>query len=423
MIIYYKRMASIFCLLGIWSALLLACGPGSQVSQDGGEAETNRDLVPCEEGQHNGGDDYCYPLSECAEGFSLEESGVCSRWVTTQPLLPGRWLHEMISLDNRYAMICGGRSGDSVLDDTALFDQNQDTWVAVSSLPEGRYGHALVNIGQNQIMMAGGYGQDESLLTSTAFFRGDIGDWVEIAHLNTARTQIGIEYTAEHGVFVFGGIIEGGATTNRIEQYHNEEWAELESQLLTPRSSMETVRLGDGRILIVGGLGQFGETKSSAEIFDPVTQVSEFTGSMVDSRSDFSAAALDETRVLVTGGYVLLGDGKSPLRTAEIFDSATGTWTDTGFMRTPRYGHQMVALGSGLLVVIGGFSDDLTPLKSAEIYDPDQGAFREAAPMQDARGYFGAAALTDGRILASHGKASMTDDSLVTTAEVYEPGE
>src|ERR671912_12119 len=91
------------------------------------------------------------------------------------------------------------------------------------------------------------------------------------------------------------------------------------------------------------------------------------TGSMSTARAVHTASPLADGRVLVAGG-----DRGASFATifasAEIFNPATGLWSDTGSMTHVRSGHTATLLNDGRVLVAGG-SDGL-PLASAEIYNP-----------------------------------------------------
>ena len=65
----------------------------------------------------------------------------------------------------------------------------------------------------------------------------------------------------------------------------------------------------------------------------------------------------------MAGGY----KGSASLATAEIYDPATGTWTATGSMATPRYFHTATRLADGRVLVAGGFNGS-NVLASAELF-------------------------------------------------------
>ena len=142
--------------------------------------------------------------------------------------------------------------------------------------------------------------------------------------------------------------------------------------------------------------------------------------------------------MLVTGGYACGAAGDEGLwATAEVYDPATGTFSPTGSMRSPREFHTATLLEDGRVLVAGGLTgpaakvaggvtlasvqtvDTTTALASAEIYDPATGTFSKAGSMGTGRLSHTATRLADGRVLVtgagSEGLAS------TTSAEVYDP--
>jgi len=70
--------------------------------------------------------------------------------------------------------------------------------------------------------------------------------------------------------------------------------------------------------------------------------------------------------VLVAGGMPV-GGGASP--SAEIYDPASGVWSDTGSLNIGRYDHTATLLSSGMVLVAGGYVSGAASA-SAELYDP-----------------------------------------------------
>src|SRR5688572_520043 len=73
------------------------------------------------------------------------------------------------------------------------------------------------------------------------------------------------------------------------------------SQLNVERRSHTATLLENGKVLIVGGDNQNGIV-SQAEIFDPVSQVSNLASSLLTARTDHTATRLPDSRVLLMGG-------------------------------------------------------------------------------------------------------------------------
>jgi hypothetical protein len=135
-----------------------------------------------------------------------------------------------------------------------------------------------------------------------------------------------------------------------------------------------------------------------------------FTGSMNTPRVFHTATLLQNGQVLVAGGFCRGSTqcGTSPvLAGAELYNPSTGTWTVTGSMSTARYNHTATLLANGEVLVVGG--NDLAPggnavaLASAELYDPSTRTWRTTGSMTVARELPGAALLQNGEVLVAAG--------------------
>jgi hypothetical protein len=87
------------------------------------------------------------------------------------------------------------------------------------------------------------------------------------------------------------------------------------------RRSHTATLLENDKVLIVGGDNQNGMV-SQAEIFDPVSQTSALTASLITSRTDHTATRLSEGRVLVIGGR----DQASSLQSTELYNPLTASF-------------------------------------------------------------------------------------------------
>ena len=93
----------------------------------------------------------------------------------------------------------------------------------------------------------------------------------------------------------------------------------------------------------------------SAEIYDSAQGTWSLTGSMSISPHHHTATALSDGRVLVSGGF---GQRQCYLASAEIYDPALGTWSLTGSMSTARYSHTATVLPDGRVLVSGGHNGE-----------------------------------------------------------------
>lgn len=180
-----------------------------------------------------------------------------------------------------------------------------------------------------------------------------------------------------------------------------------------------SVRLTSGRVLVAGGCTS-AACSARAHVFDPATETFGEIAPMRRARGRATASLLPDGRVLVVGGCTtILCAGV--LADAEIFDTATGVWSEVEPMGVPRAGHFAVTLVDGRVLVGGGCAEQscLAVHATAAIFDPGSLRWSGAAPM--ARPRFGALAarLIDGTVMVSQGCAGGTDCDL--TNELYDP--
>jgi N-acetylneuraminic acid mutarotase len=93
---------------------------------------------------------------------------------------------------------------------------------------------------------------------------------------------------------------------------------------------------------------------SSAEVYDPSTGQWSATGAMSEGRINARAALLPGRKLLVVGATDSVIDGGVILASAELYDSATGSWTATISMQLARGGYAAMLLRDGTVLVAGG---------------------------------------------------------------------
>jgi hypothetical protein len=139
---------------------------------------------------------------------------------------------------------------------------------------------------------------------------------------------------------------------------------------------------------------------------------------MRDARDVHTATLLGSGDVLVTGGFS--GEGMPPLASAEVFDADTGTWQPAGALSLQRGGHAAAVLGSGRVVVAGGWVRSRTYTATTEVFDPATGTFTAGPDLPVAADGLEAVALDDGRVLVAGGQSApgvASDQAVVIAAD------
>jgi hypothetical protein len=190
----------------------------------------------------------------------------------------------------------------------------------------------------------------------------------------------------------------------------------LTGRMTMARVSHSATLLADGRVLIAGGRTQWGAyyyqvaMTDTAEVYDPATGSFAATGKMLSPRYGHAAVRLGDGRVLIVGGMTAYAM-PSHLAPAELYDPVTGSFTATGSTLQPMDGPSAVLLRDGRVLVADGVG--------AEIYDPAAGVF-SAVPFPTDRASFVdlrvAGTLADGRVVLVG-----TVDNDVSAGLVFDP--
>ena len=128
----------------------------------------------------------------------------------------------------------------------------------------------------------------------------------------------------------------------------------------TARDQHTATLLPNGKVLVAGGKSNSSRSSdhgflSSAEVYDPATGSWSSTGNLVTPRALHTATLLPNGKVLVAGGRSSTASNNvTVLRSAEVYDPAAGTWSVTGMLHDPRTHHTATLLLSGQVLVAGG---------------------------------------------------------------------
>ncbi|MFZ0886911.1 MAG: kelch repeat-containing protein [Candidatus Binataceae bacterium] len=233
-------------------------------------------------------------------------------------------------------------------------------------------------------------------------------------------------------VLIAGGLGASGSALDTAELYNPRTgtFTATKGTMTSPRAIHTATLLANGEVLLAGGSTSdfYSGALDTAEIYDPKTAM--FTAvpnTMTSPRVSATANLLGDGRVLIAGGVI--ADATS-VATAELFDPKTGKFTPTaGVMSNARAFHSAVNPPDGRVMIAGGGTQVLgappTMTATVDFYDPSTGQFHAGVAMLSPRGFFTATLLHSGKVLIPGGEIESTTGMPATaaleTAELYTP--
>jgi len=321
--------------------------------------------------------------------------------------------------------IGGVDNAGNVLNTAELFTPASSTWTLTGTMSDAREQFAAVVLTSGKVLVVGGVGPSSTILGGTELYDPTAKTWSSAGSLSVPRAAHTATLLASGKVLVTGGCTSGPTcTTTPVSELYDpvsNSWS-ASGSLTTPRAFQTAVRLGSGKVLVIGGTN--GTVTTSCELYDPAS------GTWSNAASTTTARYLNTTTVL-PNGKVLVAGGKGPENSAEIYDPVANTWTATGNMISGRYAHTATLLPDETVLVAGGVGQSIScgkdctgyiPFSKAEIYSIATGTFTAAAPLSRALAYQSTTLLRSGRALVNGGLGyTATCCLVVNTSEYYVP--
>jgi N-acetylneuraminic acid mutarotase len=358
-----------------------------------------------------------------AHASSRVSAQAAASWSYTGNLNTARTGQTATLLLNGKVLIAGGQSSNS--NSAELYDPTTGTWTTTGSLNTGRYLHAATLLPNGKVLVVGGIGNCASFclaLNSAELYDPVTEMWSNTGSLN--KTRFGLTATLLQNRWVLAAGSDGDAgDTAELYDPATGTWTST-GNLNSARGFHTATLLPNGKVLVAGGCisGIFGvcNPKISAELYDPASGTWSNTGNLNIPRDATSTATLLLNGKVLVAGYD--NDDVGVTDSAELYDPAAGTWSNTGNLRQARGRHTATLLPNGKVLVAAGNNCCVvgSVLNSAELYDPATGTWSNTTSLNTARASHTATLLSNGKVLVACGTGD-TGNTLYT-AELYDPG-
>jgi N-acetylneuraminic acid mutarotase len=350
------------------------------------------------------------------------------------PPLP-RAQHTATLLSDGRVLLVGGSIYPNVqLADVEIFDPATGISTRVTPLHTPRHNHTATLLTDGRVLVVGGANHQQQWLGDAEVYDPTTDGWTVVP----MHTSHGVEHTAtlmnDGCVLVVGGAIGSGQQTDQVDIFdpQTNSWYGA-MPLESDRASHTAQLLSDGRVLVAGGGRANGvPAGGDALVYDPQTDSWTATGPMVNPRIFGKSVRLLDGRVLVVGGINLIdtildGANRNSSASTEIYNPVTNGWEATGDLSLARYGHVVMHLLDGRVLVSGGARNgdccwtDNSYADEIEIYDPWTGLWSSEEELSQAGVYSAGVLLPDGRVLITGGENGENGATFLSDMWFYTP--
>lgn len=280
-----------------------------------------------------------------------------------------------------------------------VYDLNTKQWSTKQKMLYPHTGNVAITASNGKIYSFGGYlklpdsiSPEDYALYQIIFDAMDISSlvqeynpstnsWQRKENMPSARVFSAAATTEDGSIYIFGGYepervwpdpenpsgssfkIINAHKTYRYDTGNN-GWSYV-ADMPTPRSGPVAVRGKDGKIYVMGGLGNNCQWLSTVEVYDPKTNTWEKKVDMPTPRGAFSAVADSNGKIYVIGG-VSIWDS---IENVEIYDPLTESWQNGPEITPDRLSHGAIITEDDTIFIIGGSqqhpADDIALLLSS----------------------------------------------------------
>ena len=257
---------------------------------------------------------------------------------------------------------------------------------AIRGMSTRRAAHTATLLGNGKVLVAGGFAGDKNSLASAEIFDPKTNTFSSASNMNFTRAGHSATVLPDGKVLVAGGYNGNYLDSAEIYDLNTGKFTPT-GKMTMPRSEHVAVLLDNGKVLLIGGVGTGWTFRAGAELYDPQTNTFVKTGNMSAARESHTATLLKDGNVLITGGHQGRRSAITIYASAEIYNTANGSFTATANLTVKRHKHDATLLKDGTVLIVGGSDerDSRGAYTSAEIYNPKTKTFAKIGEMNLSR--------------------------------------
>ncbi len=296
-------------------------------------------------------------------------------------------------LNNGKVLITGGDDALNIpLASAELYDPTTDTFTALPiGMNQARAYQTATLLPDGDVLIAGGQSVDSSgnpIVLDTAEVYNPNTEAFTLVTCNNGQSNdcMSSPRYGQTATLLSNGLVlvAGGASNNSggmtatadLFDPSTDSFTPVPSQMMAPREFGTATLLGDGTLLLAGGVGI--PSGNTAEIYDPTAN------SFGAVQSSLSVTRSHLTATVLSNGNVLLAGGSMNSASSDIYDVRQGVFTQGGTMQAVRIDATATPIAHSSVLIAGGTNGIGTPQSSAEVANR-RGTFKPTGSMNTPR--------------------------------------
>jgi N-acetylneuraminic acid mutarotase len=232
------------------------------------------------------------------------------KWSAAAPMTTARMHATATLLPNGRVLVTGGQVGNDALASAEVYDPTSNQWNPVGPMSVGRFVHTATLLPNGRVLVVGGRSSITAATGSAELFDPAGPSWSSAGTMSAGRDGHAAILLANGDVLIAGSEYFGGAaTTSEIYHPQRNAWDPPESMHAGTRRHGVGGLLLDGRVVLVGGDGNYAASVDTVRWTPRTTQSYPTAVWDLGNQALGGSGAPQELTVTNTGDQPLLFSG------------------------------------------------------------------------------------------------------------------